>query len=507
MRRCINHLLQGYLESLFAREDISPYFDMSAIIGIRLYTGASTGKLVGIDKHQIKEKRMLRMVIFVVALAMFCLICQAAPAFSSNRISHPGDDIGCGSAVTNLDNNYRPDLILVAASQYKVGFNLNADGKATSWSQVHVIPPKNGWILVGAALDVAFIDDNERPDLVYASYDPSDKSIHYIIGWNLSSSGQVASWSDVKTHKVGAKVYGLALAIADVYYDDRPEFCFFMHTNNNANNVIRAVTAYDVKANGDPSYFGNVYTVHNVLDGLGDIGRGLGADFANLDNNPRPELVIGAYKFTANRKTLHYQVGWNWGDAAEPEHWSESIGQGFAQGTPCGASVSFLKLSDKPSQIVPCVFGEAPSLATKNGFQYYLRPTPPKSSVAKELLPDLHVYNLKFAPRPTVSGGRASLKKSTTYAVEVEVQNLGDKRAEGVDVSMTLIDGGGSVIADRGTINSIRAGESGTVTLRLRLRQTGSSKITITADPYDRIKESREGENSNTFKSASFNVN
>ena len=112
---------------------------------------------------------------------------------------------GAGITFTNLDNNPRPEMLLMAYDnpsgpntfRYRVGWNVDAAGNAASWAP-YITVPGVGNEGAGADLDVADLDQNGRPDLILLAYDdPSGPNgYRYRIGWNLDGAGATGDWQD-----------------------------------------------------------------------------------------------------------------------------------------------------------------------------------------------------------------------------------------------------------------------------------------------------------------------
>jgi hypothetical protein len=113
---------------------------------------------------------------------------------------------GGGAAISNIDGNGRPDLLLMAIDnpdganqfRYTIGWNLDTNGNPESWSDI-VHGPSPGSLTAGGGADIADIDGNGRPDLLLMSIDNPDgpNQFRYTIGWNLDINGNPESWSDI----------------------------------------------------------------------------------------------------------------------------------------------------------------------------------------------------------------------------------------------------------------------------------------------------------------------
>jgi len=166
-------------------------------------------------------------------------IMAAAPHYFGNPIpikeklpSIPeiGTDISNISVeIRDIDGNGTRDWLLMGTNysadqvHYMIGWDLNTSGIPTSWSDIITSPKIDGGAAGGGAA-IAYFNDNQRPDLLLLAVDNAEKhNYHYIIGWDIDITGNVASWSPVK-----------------YYVDDYDGF------------VTRGLAIGDVNGNGDP---------------------------------------------------------------------------------------------------------------------------------------------------------------------------------------------------------------------------------------------------------------
>ena len=100
----------------------------------------------------------------------------------------------------------RPDLIFMGIDdpsgsnqfRYKIGWNLGSNGQTSNWDPyIKVDNPKLGGSNDGGGAAIAYINDNDIPDLIFMGIDDpdGDNKFWYTIGWDLKSDGQASSWS------------------------------------------------------------------------------------------------------------------------------------------------------------------------------------------------------------------------------------------------------------------------------------------------------------------------
>ncbi|MEP6482080.1 MAG: hypothetical protein ABJA94_08755 [Rhodoglobus sp.] len=112
---------------------------------------------------------------------------------------------GAGIAVTQLDNDARPEIIVFHVDNapganmgfYRIGFNVDANGLATHWSAPVSFGGSWGTETQGAGLTVADITGSKRPDLICLNVDnpTGENTAFYRLLYDIMPSGQPAVWS------------------------------------------------------------------------------------------------------------------------------------------------------------------------------------------------------------------------------------------------------------------------------------------------------------------------
>ena len=117
---------------------------------------------------------------------------------------------GAGVAFVRLDDNPRPEMILMAYDnpagennfRYKVGWNVKTNGQASSWNNYYV--QVSGVVHEAQGAGVAFeqIDKNLRPEIILLAYDnpAGENNFRYRMGWNFQ---QEISFEDSDKEFVG----------------------------------------------------------------------------------------------------------------------------------------------------------------------------------------------------------------------------------------------------------------------------------------------------------------
>ena len=236
---------------------------------------------------------------------------------------------GAGMALWDLDGNGIQDMILMAYDapsgpnniRYKVGFDLTARAVPRRWASAYQMLPGMGDLGEGADIALADLDGNGRPEMIVAVYDaPSGaNNIRYRIGWNLNSKGKTSNWGrTIQIPGMGHLGQGLGLAVTNIDNDPRPDILFAVYDNPAQQNNFRFRVGWNVGPGGAVTSWSDLPQV----DGVGWEGQGMGIAFANIDANPRPDLVLMAYDNPGGPNEFRVKIGWNVGTNGVPASWS-----------------------------------------------------------------------------------------------------------------------------------------------------------------------------------------
>lgn len=169
------------------------------------------------------------------------------PSSWSSTKSMPSTEVGVTThgadvAFVNLDANTRPEMVVLWVDSpggwntdviyYKIGWNVDTSGNPTSWSSAF---QKIGAIFGdadGAGVSFANIDEGAIDMVVFWIKEVSGANHgEYIVGFNVSSSGAVSSWHNVRTFPgdwqwVGDWTDGAGIATVDLNGNGRTELIF-----------------------------------------------------------------------------------------------------------------------------------------------------------------------------------------------------------------------------------------------------------------------------------------
>jgi hypothetical protein len=237
---------------------------------------------------------------------------------------------GGGVAITQLDGDSRPDMIVFHVDDpsdgnngyYRIGWNIdkvtfsNGAGtkyRPTSWSGVTGIGGWWGKYTSGAGIAVGDINGNGRPDLVVVHIDNPDgaDSTHYRIGWDLTTSGAVTSWSGPYGFPAGfhgSRTQGADVALHDLNGNGRLEMVVGTVDDATGENTITYSVGWDLSTGGTISSYSGT---HAKIGWVGSTTEDLGLDIADMDGNGRPDLVISWVDAPSGDDNHVYQVGYD----------------------------------------------------------------------------------------------------------------------------------------------------------------------------------------------------
>jgi hypothetical protein len=137
--------------------------------------------------------------------------------------------------------------------RYKIGWDIKLNGKAQSWSNTffEAGPSDEG---SGAGIYLADINKNGTIDLVLMASVQKDglDNFRYKIGWDLNANGQASSWSSfIYGPGVGHSIQGADVVVTDVNLDDNLDIVVMAYDNPHWNN-FRYRIGWSVQTNGYP---------------------------------------------------------------------------------------------------------------------------------------------------------------------------------------------------------------------------------------------------------------
>ena len=235
------------------------------------------------------------------------------------------------ATIGDVDNNSRPDLIVAWIDNpsgpnwiyYKIGWNLDQDGYASSWSAARVIPYSIGDDTPGLAIALTNLDSNPRPDLFVAWLERGSGSnkVYYRVGWNLDAYGWPSSgWSSIRSFDFDyfykPPNYYLGIAIYDFNRNNKLDVVFITWGPVYAgepNRIIKYRVGWDINPDLSFSYISPEIPLASQ-DQIAGLGAAVIAN-PDLDKNNIPEIIIaymwdGPAPFRGPNR-IEYIIVWN----------------------------------------------------------------------------------------------------------------------------------------------------------------------------------------------------
>ncbi|HEX2209153.1 MAG TPA: DUF3892 domain-containing protein, partial [Longimicrobium sp.] len=241
---------------------------------------------------------------------------------------------GLGIAVGHVNPGDRPDLVLLYVNNppganelwYRVGWELDAEGNASSWSVPRRVPLRVAEEVAEADIALADLDGDGRPELViaYATRGAGWQRVFYRIGWRLNVSGEVeGGWSDsVEVPGLKQAVHGVGVAVVDMNDDDRPDLVIFTLDAESGGSVGRYRIGRAINARGH---------VTGGWSGALAVGgdpfpashQGAGIAIADFSGSRLPDLVVFTVENGPTDNVGWYRIGRDITKRGNARTWSE----------------------------------------------------------------------------------------------------------------------------------------------------------------------------------------
>jgi len=246
-----------------------------------------------------------------------------------------------GIGMGDINGNDTPDLVVFHIDNpegdntgfYRIGWDVDQNGLPESWKNQAPIPGWWGDSSGGGGITVAYIDDNDTPDLVVFHIDDPEgpNTGHYRIGWDVDQDGIVASWTG--TTEIpgwwGDSSGGGGITVAYIDDNDTPDLVVFHIDDPEGDNTGHYRIGWDVDQDGIvASWTGTT----EIPGWWGSTSAGGGIDVAYIDDNDTPDLVVFHIDDPEGPNTGHYRIGWDVDQDGIVASWVNPMGIPFSWG-------------------------------------------------------------------------------------------------------------------------------------------------------------------------------
>jgi len=198
-----------------------------------------------------------------------------------------------------------------------------------SWGTIQYSPDIS-WDVKGAGADLADIDGNGVLDLVLMWVDdpPGGNTFRYIVGWNLDANGTATSWSEPVVGPVHGDVsQGAGVAVTDVDGDGYLDIICMAIDAPSGPNSFRYCVGFDIQVTDpldtpEPSEWSGI--IQAPFD-LGYWSGGGGFDVADLDGNGQPEFIFVNLDDPEEENGFWCYIGWNIGVDGKATAWDDKV--------------------------------------------------------------------------------------------------------------------------------------------------------------------------------------
>jgi uncharacterized repeat protein (TIGR02543 family) len=247
------------------------------------------------------------------------------------------NNAGAGVTLVDLNGNSLPEMIFMTIDdpeganlfRYYIGWDVTADKinhGTVNWTAAGASNPL-GWTSAGGDIEVAQLDNDSRPELILMSIDDAagTNSFNYYVAWNVNTSGQPASWSNLKTPPWSLGVYssGCALTVADFDGDGQTDDLFLLDVDNpEGGNEFWFRVGQDFNGNQAAGGWSETRTIISAADLPPHNIQSLDSRICDIDNNGLGDLVILWASWENSIEEFRYIIGWDLNTDGQPQCWS-----------------------------------------------------------------------------------------------------------------------------------------------------------------------------------------
>ena len=239
---------------------------------------------------------------------------------------------GVGAAFYDINGNGKPDLLLMGVQNppqmnsfgYRILWDIDKTGTPAVPISAEISAPGLGWEAQGGGAALTEIDGNDRPELILMAYDnpPATNEFRYRVGWNLDKAGKPAKWSGmIRTSGFGDPPdTSLGAGVATGFIDGNaiPDIVFTA-----TGSPTRYKIGFDLGSTGEPAAWSPAFTAPALR---GDHIGG-SAVLTDVDLDGQTDLLLAAYQKGSGTKAggIVYRIGWNLSNVGFPSDWSREF--------------------------------------------------------------------------------------------------------------------------------------------------------------------------------------
>ncbi len=237
-------------------------------------------------------------------------------------------------AQLDADAGSRPDAIFGYVTeapgsnriQYKVGWNIDANGRAPTWTgpKAAINAPAVGDLTSGLGMAFGQFDNDGRPDLVTMWVDAvpnGDNEIYYKVGWNLNGNGDPTTWSGgagipwggtlnpTQSFGPGHETQGIDVCVTNLNSNSRPDLVVMWMDNPSGENNLRYAVGFDVGTDG----WTTNWRFHQVPKTIwvGGSTSDVGLACYDITENGRTDLIVGWTDMPDGENKMYEMIGSN----------------------------------------------------------------------------------------------------------------------------------------------------------------------------------------------------
>lgn len=197
---------------------------------------------------------------------------------------------------------------------YKIGWNLNSNGDPSSWSNLKTVPIGTvGSNTQGVATGFAYIDDDNVKDMMIVWVCAEDDEMYYKIGWDINTSGDASTWGNKRSKPgwMGTETSGVGVAISDIGQDNRPDVVFFWIDNPFGANHGYYEVCWDINEAGEVFFISEKRKIPGDWQWIGDASAGCGVAVSQVGLTSREEIVFTWIDDPTFDNSFNYRVQWD----------------------------------------------------------------------------------------------------------------------------------------------------------------------------------------------------